>query len=327
MTFYTKPANTVLAELTDQNAHEEKFALLFGEFSGRWRAGLASIHPAFGSLELQAVEVKPYSRYLQETAPHADIQIYQVEALQTICAWGLDSRLVPLAVDLMFGGHGRLVGLSSLRRDTEIECRVRSRMLDLLATAFESACQSKFPIRLAELRQEKQRSMLRLASPQELVLHASLSLVISELHLSFDFCIPSRTLSAFSPTGRSPEPVGRQAGEFSHARDESPWAQDMRLRLNKAPLEAVAVLVEKKMTVDELLSLSIGQVISLSIPQEIPLKIDSTTFLKGKYGVKNGRYALQVGQVMGSDQPTLDPELAQSEAVAEAPPDQENPSV
>lgn len=301
MTFYSQPVNSVLADFSGQDASEEKLASLFSEFAGRWRSGLASIHPALGSLDLQLVETKPYSRYLQDASASADIQVHQIEALQTICAWGLDSRLVPLAVDLMFGGRGRLMGLSSARRDTEIECRVRARILDLLATAFESACQPVFPIRLVELRQEKQLSMLRLASPHESVLHVALALSHNDLSLKFDFCIPSRALSAFSTVVRPANALGAQPLDQFPEQADSPWARDMQLRLNKAPLEAVAVLAEKKMTVDELLSLSIGQVIPLSIPQEIPLKIESTTFLKGKYGVKNGRYALQVGHIMGAE--------------------------
>jgi flagellar motor switch protein FliM len=332
MNFLNQSIDAVLADLEEQDIGHEKIESLLSDFAGRWRSGLVSISPALSSLQLLSCGVKPYSQYLQDASAQADIQVYQIEALQTICAISLDSRAVPLVVDLMFGGHGRLAGLSSNRRDTAIELRVRSRLLDLMATAFESACQPVFPIRLAELRQEKQLSMLRLASPHDQVLHANLGLVFNDLTLRFDFCISSRAITSFSGGQKSAQHGAGIAFEAtSEPKPDSPWARDMQLRLNKAPVEAVAILAQKNMTIQELLSLSIGQVIPLSVPQEIPLQIDSVTFLKGRYGVKNGRYALQVGQVMACSTGTTEspPELSVKPATSpaqEMPLDQAEPT-
>ena len=48
------------------------------------------------------------------------------------------------------------------------------------------------------------------------------------------------------------------------------------------------------MTVAQLLSLSIGQVVPIELEEPVSLEVDGVSMMSGRYGVRNGRYALKV---------------------------------
>ncbi len=124
------------------------------DFMMHWRQSLTTLIPAQVQLEAGALEFKTYSQFITDVASPSDIQVFEVEALQSLCAWSLDLRLFPTAVDCMFGGAGRIPVRDLSRRYTPIELGVRRRCLESLATAYEAAWQNSFPIRLHPLRQQ-----------------------------------------------------------------------------------------------------------------------------------------------------------------------------
>jgi hypothetical protein len=59
----------------------------------------------------------------------------------------------------------------------------------------------------------------------------------------------------------------------------------------------VAVLCEKELTVAQLLSLSIGQVLPIELSEPVRFMVDGVSMLSGRYGVRNGNYALKVEHI------------------------------
>ena len=59
----------------------------------------------------------------------------------------------------------------------------------------------------------------------------------------------------------------------------------------------MAVLCEKELTVAQLLSLSIGQVLPIELAEPVRFMVDGVSMLSGRYGVRNGNYALKVEHI------------------------------
>jgi flagellar motor switch protein FliM len=171
----------------------------------------------------------------------------------------------------LFGGAGKIPVRERNGRLTHIELGIRQRLLETLATAYEGAWQTVYPIRLQTLRQEQQLSSLRLTSHKDVVLHAQFAIHFNALDLRVDLCLPKRALDWQTPAGvsQAPEATGK-------------------------PVESVAVLCEKELTVAQLLSLSLGQVLPIDLSQPVRLMVDGVNLLSGRYGVRNGHYALKV---------------------------------
>jgi len=288
----------------------EHLELIHGEFMSRWRQALTASVPANIKLRMGSVHVRPYKEYILSAPAVADIQIYEVETLQTLCAFSLDVLGVPTLVDCMFGGSGRIPVRQTQRRPTHIELGVRHRVFESLAQAYAQAWAAYAPVVLKPLRQEQQLSSLRLTSPQELVIHAQMRLHINEALMALDFCMPARALSALDePAAQASSPTAAPAAN---------WEASLQDGLHSAQTELVAVLAEKQMTVAQLLSLSIGQVIPMDLLDPVQVKSSGVTVVEGRYGVRNGRYALKVERLKTAAATAASPQESDGAAALDA---------
>ncbi len=269
--------------------NREQVEALHMQFLAQWRQSLSALVPAVVQIRAGSFDLKSYVQFLEDVPAQADIQVFEIDALQSLCAWSFDSRWVTTAVDCVFGGAGRIPVRDLPRRVTHIELGVRQRLVESLATAYESAWQAVYPIRLKNLRQEQQMASLRLTSPQEAVLHAQFVIVFNRVELEVNLCLPRRALQCLNPT----------SSELDSATAAQPvaWSKSLQHQLHSTPVEAVAVLCEKELTVAQLLSLSIGQVLPIELSEPVRMMVDGVSMLSGRYGVRNGNYALKVEHI------------------------------
>ena len=273
----------------DVDWNREKVESLHMQFLAQWRQSLSALVPAVVHIRAGDIELKSYQQFLQDVPALADIQVFEIDALQSLCAWSFDSRWVTTAVDCVFGGAGRIPVRDLPRRVTHIELGVRQRLLESLATAYESAWQGVYPIRLKNLRQEQQMASLRLTSPQDAVLHAQFVMAFNRVELEINLCLPRRALECLSP-------IDSQNENLASSKSVA-WSKSLQHQLHSTPVEAVAVLCEKELTVAQLLSLSIGQVLPIELVEPVRLMVDGVSMLSGRYGVRNGNYAVKVEHI------------------------------
>lgn len=275
--------------LMEADWNREQVESLHMHFMAQWRQSLSALVPAVVQIRMGDIQLKSYQKYLQDVSAQADIQVFEIDALQSLCAWSFDSRWVSTAVDCVFGGAGRIPVRDLPRRVTHIELGVRQRLVESLATAYESAWQAVYPIRLKTLRQEQQMDSLRLTSPQEAVLHAQFVIAFNRVELDVNLCLPRRALDCL-------QPASSDDGSNANAQPVA-WSRSLQHQLHSTPVEAVAVLCEKELTVAQLLSLSIGQVLPIELLEPVRFMVDGVSMLSGRYGVRNGNYALKVEHI------------------------------
>ena len=275
--------------LMEADWNREQVESLHMQFLAQWRQSLSALVPAVVQIRAGDIQLKSYQQYLQDVSAQADIQVFEIDALQSLCAWSFDSRWVTTAVDCVFGGAGRIPVRDLPRRVTHIELGVRQRLVESLATAYESAWQAVYPIRLKTLRQEQQMASLRLTSPQETVLHAQFVIAFNRVEMDVNLCLPRRALDCLI-TISSDEAGNANAQPVA-------WIRSRQHQLHSTPVEAVAVLCEKELTVAQLLSLSIGQVLPIELSEPVRFMVDGVSMLSGRYGVRNGNYALKVEHI------------------------------
>ena len=282
-------AKEVLEGLDSHASHDwnrEQLDAMHMQFIAQWRQSMSTLVPADIKILAGDMQMKTYDSFVLEAPSFADIQIFEIDALQTLCAWSFDSRWVAAAVDCLFGGAGKIPIRERIGKLTHIELGIRQRLLETLATAYEAAWQTAYPIRLQTLRQEQQLSALRLTSHKDVVLHAQFAIHFNLLELRVDLCLPKRALEwqTPSPSNKASEAAGQPAG----------WSRSLQHQLYAKPVESIAMLCEKELSVAQLLSLSLGQVLPIDLSTPVRLMVDGVNLLSGRYGVRNGHYALKV---------------------------------
>jgi flagellar motor switch protein FliM len=263
------------------------------DFMTYWRQALTALIPGVIEVRAHAMAFKTYATFVENLGDAHDIHVYEIEALQTLCAWTFDRRVFPMAVDCMFGGGGRLPIKELNRRYTPIELGVRKRCVDSLASAYESTWHKTYPLRLQPLRQEQQLTSLRLVAAEDSVLHACFELRINELPFYIHLCLPRRAVDALTQAPLAADAAPEEA--VRHA-----WGSTLQHNVYSAPVEAVAVLAKTDMTVAQLLSLSIGQVVPIDLSEPVDLMVDGVSVMQGRYGVRSGHYAMKVETIQDS---------------------------
>ncbi len=293
---FAKEALEGLDTQVSQDWNREQLDAMHMQFVAQWRQSMSTLVPAEIKILAGDMEMKTYEAFVLEAPSFADIQVFEIDALQTLCAWSFDARWVAAAVDCLFGGGGIIPIKERTGKLTHIELGIRQRLLATLATAYEAAWQTAYPIRLQTLRQEQQLSSLRLTSHKDLVLHAQFAIHFNLLELRVDLCLPKRALDWQTPNAsvKSSETSGQPAG----------WSRSLQHQLYAKPVDSVAVLCEKELSVAQLLSLSLGQVLPIDLSAPVRLMVDGVNMLSGRYGVRNGHYALKVEHM---NQPPLAP--------------------
>ena len=283
---FAKEALEGLDTQVSQDWNREQLDAMHMQFVAHWRQSMSTLVPAEIKILAGDMELKTYEAFVLEAPSFADIQVFEIDALQTLCAWSFDSRWVAAAVDCLFGGAGIIPIKERTGKLTHIELGIRQRLLETLATAYEAAWQTAYPIRLQTLRQEQQLSSLRLTSHKDVVLHAQFAIHFNLLELRVDLCLPKRALDWQTPSAsaKASENSAQPAG----------WSRSLQHQLYAKPVESVAVLCEKELSVAQLLSLSLGQVLPIDLTAPVRLMVDGVNMLSGRYGVRNGHYALKV---------------------------------
>jgi flagellar motor switch protein FliM len=283
---FTKDALEGLDTHASHDWNREQLDAMHMQFVAQWRQSMSALVPADIKILTGDMQLKTYEAFVLDAPAFADIQIFEIDSLQTLCAWSFDTRWVAAAVDCLFGGNGTIPIRERNGRLTHIELGIRQRLLATLATAYEAAWQAAYPIRLQTLRQEQQLSSLRLTSHKDVVLHAQFAVHFNLLELRVDLCLPKRALEWQTPSASaaSAEATGQPAG----------WSRSLQHQLYAKPVESVAVLCEKELSVAQLLSLSLGQVLPIDLAAPVRLMVDGVNLLSGRYGVRNGHYALKV---------------------------------
>ena len=283
---FAKEALEGLDTQVSQDWNREQLDAMHMQFVTQWRQSMSTLVPAEIKILAGDMEMKTYEAFVLEAPSFADIQVFEIDALQTLCAWSFDARWVAAAVDCLFGGGGIIPIKERSGKLTHIELGIRQRLLATLATAYEAAWQTAYPIRLQTLRQEQQLSSLRLTSHKDTVLHAQFAIHFNLLELRVDLCLPKRALDWQTPnaSAKASESSGQPAG----------WSRSLQHQLYAKPVDSVAVLCEKELSVAQLLSLSLGQVLPIDLSAPVRLMVDGVNMLSGRYGVRNGHYALKV---------------------------------
>jgi flagellar motor switch protein FliM len=139
------------------------------------------------------------------------------------------------------------------------------------------------------MRQETNFAFAKITSPQEMVMHAKFTIDINGREGDVDLCIPFWVL----------EPLKGVLYENTQlvSEPDQVWVDKLNNEVQSAPVTAVAVLARKEMHLGDVLSMAVGEIIPIEIVDPVTVYVDGLPVIRGKYGVKNGRYAVKVNSI------------------------------
>jgi len=261
--------------------------LMYEAFGRNFASSLSAYLRSFVDVTLKSIEQVPYSVFIKPLPDPTLFASITMKPIDSNMALEMNPTLVFPMIDMILGGPG--TKLEENRNLTEIELNIIEGVLKLvmrdLSTAWQAVMEFDF---LLEGKGTKPQ-MFQIAATSETVLAIAMEIKIGEFSGRLNMCIPSHALKLL----RNKLDQQWQAPRQKSTENEE---EKMLQLLVTVPINVSGEILNFKMTVDELLKVSVGDVIPLghSIYDPISLCVGGIGKYTGKIAQRRGKIALEI---------------------------------
>lgn len=252
-----------------------------------FRVSLFNLLRRSTEISVAGVQIFKFSEYIHTLFVPTNLNLIRFKPLRGRALVVFAPTLVFTLVDNYFGGFGKFYNKIEGREFTPTEMRIIHIVLDLAFKDLKEAWKPVMNVDFEYLNSEVNPQFANIVSPSEVVVVSSFHIELDggggDIHITLPY-------SMIEPI-REQLDAGIQSdrGDIDHR-----WQINLREEIMMANIELSSVLVEKTLTVDELLKLKKGDVIPVEFPDSVVLKAEGIPVLAGDLGVSDGFYALRI---------------------------------
>lgn len=263
-------------------------------FARYFRIRLFNFLRRSAEISASGIQMLKFSEYVHSLFVPTNLNIIRIRPLRGTALFVFDPSLVFTIVDSYFGGSGRFHNKVEGREFTATEMRVIRMILDMM---FEDLVKAWTPVLNVEyeyVNSEVNPQFANIVSPTEVIvvstIHIELEAGGGDIHISMPYSMlePIRELL--------------DAGIQSDRGDtDDRWQKALRSEIKTADIDVSSTLLEKQLTLKDILDFKPGDVIPVEMPERVILESQDIPMFKGKLGVSNGKYAIQIQEKMKRD--------------------------
>ena len=261
---------------------------LLHEYFGRnFASSLSAYLRNFVDVSLVNLEQVSYAAFLKTLPDPTLFSSVGMRPLDDNLALEMNPALVFPMIDMILGGPGRaLVGNRNL---TEIEMNIIDGVLRLAMRDLRSAWSPVIDLDFFIEDKGTKAQMFQIVSPAETVIAVHLELKIGDNSGMMNLCIPSRVLKQLRSKFDQQWNVRRQK---TSGNEEKKIMELMR----QVPVGLSGEIIQSKLTVDDLLKVSVGDVIQLKERIEDPIYLCAGGIPKytGRVVLHRGKKAFEI---------------------------------
>lgn len=265
-------------------------------FARNLRIGLFNFMRRNPEISVGPIRVQKFGAFLRGVAVPANINVVGVKPLRGSGLVICDPKLVFTVIDSMFGGNGSLQYRIEGRDFSATEQRIIQRMLDVILEEYRKAWSGIYGLSLEYMRSEMNPQFATIATPGEIVVATSFSLEIGDLGGDLQICIPYSTLEPIRD-------ILYSTLQGDSMETDKRWVNLLTQQIKDAAVEITAEFGQAQATMGELLALKVGDFIQLDRPDRLIATSDGVPVFDCQYGVSNGRYAIQIENILSLPQP------------------------
>lgn len=235
---------------------------------------------------ISGIQVQKFSEYIQGLLVPNNLTIVRFNPLRGKALIVIDPRLVFTVVDNFFGGAGQFYNQTEGREFTPTEMRVVRIIIDMIFKDLKEAWKPVMEIEFEYVSSEINPRFANIIGPGEIV-------VISTIHIELEggggdvnIVMPYAMLE---PIRELLDAISSDSGEV-----DGGWQTALRGEVLRAKVSINSLLVEKNMTIRDVMRLKKGDVIPIDMPETVVLKAEGIPVFEGKVGISDGNYAIQI---------------------------------
>ncbi|MFU8789573.1 MAG: flagellar motor switch protein FliM [Methylobacter sp.] len=235
---------------------------------------------------ISGIQIQKFSEYIQGLLVPTNLTIVRFNPLRGKALIVIDPRLVFTVVDNFFGGAGQFYNQTEGREFTPTEMRVVRIIVDMIFKDLKEAWKPVMDLEFEYVSSEINPRFANIIGPGEMI-------VISTIHVELEggagdinIAMPYAMLE---PIRELLDAISSDSGEVI-----SGWEEALRGEVLRAEVSINSLLVEKTMTIREVMQLRKGDVIPIDMPETVLLKAEGIPVFEGKVGISDGNYAIQI---------------------------------
>ncbi|MGR9115088.1 MAG: flagellar motor switch protein FliM [Gammaproteobacteria bacterium] len=255
-------------------------------FARYFRISLFNFLRRSAEISISGIQVQKFSEYVQGLFVPTNLNVIRFSPLRGRALIVMEPRLVFTAVDNYFGGAGQFYNKVEGREFTPTEMRVIRMLIDMIFKDLHEAWKPVMGVQFEYMTSEVNPQFANIVSPSEIV-------VISTVHVELEG--GGGDIHVVMPYAMI-EPIRELLDQVTSDRGETDgrWQDSLRKNVMNVNVMLDSVLVEKKVTVRDILHLKKGDVIPIEMPDNVKLRAQSMPVFEGKVGLSDGNYAIQI---------------------------------
>ena len=259
--------------------------LINERFARQTRVSLFNMLRRSAEVSIGGVQVQKFGEYIQTLYVPNSLNMVRMQPLRGMALFVFEAKLVFKLVD-NFGGDGHHAKVDG-REFTPTELRVVQMLLDQAFKDLEEAWKPLFDINFDCIGSEVNPAMANIVSPSEAVIVSSFHIDLDggggDMHITMPYSMiePIKDVLDSGMTGDVDEVDER-------------WLKALRRDILRASVDLECTVVEKKMSLREIIDLKKGDVIPVDIPEDLILRANGVPIYKTRMGTSRGHLGLEI---------------------------------
>ena len=268
----------------------EKFARMF-------RTTLSSLLRKVTSVNAISTDMVKFGEFLKSIPVPTSMHLFKLEPLRGSALIIVESKIIFMLVDIIFGGSGRSAFKIEGREFTAIESNIIKKVILSALGDLEKAWQSLIGLKITYQRSEINPQFVQLVPPTDVVIVSNFEIEVEYSSGTISVCIPYSTLEPL----RDRLQAGYQSEQLEV---DKTWINRFKGGLLASKIDLTARLGSTEINAGEVISLKKGDVIPLSqcILDPINVYVEGVMKFRGRPVIYKGNQAIQVSQVISNDE-------------------------
>jgi flagellar motor switch protein FliM len=266
--------------------------LVLGRFARGLRGVLAASFGDVPVVRTATLGLVRFGRLAARLAEPSGLVRFRMTPLRGQGLLTIPSPLVAALLQVSCGGVARQIAALPAREFSQVELRLVERIAVRVLAELGAAWAPVASVDCALVQVETTPLFAPVAAPEDLVVHAELSVVVAGV-------VPT-TVTLVVPNATLDQVRGRlQTVRMSDAAATLPdghWATELRERLLDVPVEVAVDLGGAELTLSRLLDLAVGDVVALDVGRDGPavVRVAGEPRFQGVPGLQGGNNAVRI---------------------------------
>lgn len=260
--------------------------LINERFARHMRVSLFNLLRRSADVAIGGIQIQKFGEYIQSLYMPTSLNMVRMQPLRGVSLFSIEAKLVFKLVDSFFGGDGRHSKIEG-REFTPTELRVVEMFLGQMFKDLEEAWKPLIELNFETAGSEVNPAMANIASPSEAVIVSVFHIEIDGNGADFHIAIPYSMI----------EPIKDllDSGMTSEGTEvDERWISALRRDIMRANVDLECTVVEKQMSLREVIDIKEGDIISVDIPEKLVLRANGVPVFNTRMGTSRGNLALEV---------------------------------